>query len=122
VPLITAAILKRQGYECPICRLPVGARTRKSPALDHDHGTGYIRGVLCANCNGIEGKIHNLARRVGTHTDRRTVLERLIAYWDTHSTPQWGGILHHTHKTEDEKRLERAKKAAIRRKKAKEQK
>lgn len=122
VPAVTAAILKRQGNECPICGLPLGARTRKTPALDHDHGTGYLRGVLCLNCNGIEGKIHNLTRRIGTHTDKFAVLENLLKYWRTHAEPQWGGVFHHTHKTAEEKRLERAKKAAARRKKVKETK
>lgn len=122
VPAVTTAILKRQGNVCPICGLQLGARTRKTPALDHDHGTGYIRGVLCLNCNGIEGKIHNLARRIGTHTDKFAVLENLLRYWRDHQEPKWGGLFHHTHKTEEEKRLERAKKAAMRRKKAKETK
>ena len=120
VPAVTVALLKRQENKCALCDGPLGPRTKKTPALDHDHGTGYIRGVLCVNCNGIEGKIHNLVRRAGHAGGKLEFLGRLLAYWELHSTPQWGGIFHHTHKTEEEKRLERNKKAAQRRKKAKE--
>ncbi len=37
----------RQGRRCAICYLPF----QKTPALDHDHTTGQIRGLLCGSCN-----------------------------------------------------------------------
>ena len=42
-------------------------------------------------------------------------LFRLLKYYERHQTPQHGGILHPTHKTEAEKRLARNKKARERR-------
>lgn len=88
---------------------------QKKPALDHDHTTGYIRDVLCLNCNGIEGKIHNLARRGGGSRGSYDFIRALIRYWERHEKPQHGGLFHPTHKTEEEKRLARNAKARKRR-------
>ena len=44
-----AAIHKAQGGKCWICQRATGARRRL--AVDHDHGTGYVRGLLCRTCN-----------------------------------------------------------------------
>lgn len=118
---VTAArdkIKAEQNSICPLCENKFGVR--KKPALDHDHETGFIRGVLCVNCNGMEGKIHNRVRRaMGKAGDKIKWLKNLVAYWEKHATPQWGGVYHPTHKTEEEKRLERNRKARLRRAAAK---
>ena len=44
----------KQGGRCAICLQPTPPA---SQVLDHDHTTGYLRAMLCRNCNGIEGKI-----------------------------------------------------------------
>src|SRR5688572_1686258 len=43
------ALLREQGGRCAICRLkpPPG----QVLSVDHDHGTGKIRGLLCKPCN-----------------------------------------------------------------------
>lgn len=42
------ALLRRQGGKCAICR----ARPRsKRLAVDHNHTTGAVRGLLCSRCN-----------------------------------------------------------------------
>lgn len=41
-------LLKEQGGVCKICRLPPAARRL---AVDHDHDTKVIRGLLCVSCN-----------------------------------------------------------------------
>lgn len=38
-----------QGGKCYICQRATGARRRL--AVDHDHGSGYVRGLLCKTCN-----------------------------------------------------------------------
>lgn len=93
------------------------ANSKKNGVLDHDHNTGYLRDVLCTNCNGIEGQIWRRLHRIGL--DPKEALSNLALYWERHSAPQHGGIFHYTHKTEEEKRLLRNKRARERRNKAK---
>lgn len=50
-------ILKDQGGVCAVCKLPP---TTRAHAVDHDHKTGEIFGLLCFRCNHILiGKIRN---------------------------------------------------------------
>lgn len=59
--LLTKYGLTRLAYEriqsdqkgaCYICRkLPSQTSPRRNLAVDHDHTTGQIRGLLCYNCN-----------------------------------------------------------------------
>lgn len=107
-------LVKAQGGICPLCKGKMG-KTGKSPALDHDHGTGFVRDALCVNCNGIEGKIFNLARRAKNQLTTHQWLLNLSAYYARHDTPRHGGVIHPTHKTEAEKRLARNKKARLKR-------
>ena len=45
-------ILKSQNYACAIC----GKSDEISLAIDHDHATGIVRGMLCNNCNNGLGR------------------------------------------------------------------
>ena len=104
VATVRAAILtKRQEGKCAICHIPLSV-TGPGACLDHNHATGVIRGVLCRNCNGIEGKLKNLVtrgRRGMTHED---YLGQVLRYWLLHTTDKTG-LLYPTHMTPDEKRL-----------------
>lgn len=43
-----AAQLEKQGFGCAIC----GARPKvRRLNIDHEHGSGMVRGLLCARCN-----------------------------------------------------------------------
>jgi hypothetical protein len=109
---------KKQKNLCPLCGGKLGASAKtKQGCLDHDHTTGIIRDVLCRNCNGIEGKIWNLLRRMKKGGGRE-VLTNLVAYYERHDTQPHGQIIHPTHKTPAEKRAEtnakaRKKRAAL---------
>lgn len=76
------AMLKWQGGRCYICRrLPRGSGTRL--AVDHDHVTGAVRGLLCANdewgCNkAVLGNIPTLE-----------MARRVVAYYEKHPIERW---------------------------------
>lgn len=117
IPIVTVKLLAHQKHLCPLCGLKISA-SAKAGALDHDHDTGYIRGVLCRNCNGVEGHIRHWAKRAGAHMNYKEYVAKLLAYWQLHTIPQYGGKIHPTHKTAEEKRVARLKRAkAIRDKK-----
>lgn len=42
---------------CAICRRATGARRRL--AVDHDHRTGEVRGLLCSPCNRLLGHLRD---------------------------------------------------------------
>lgn len=46
-----------QGGVCAICAKAKG--TTKRLAVDHDHATGLVRGLLCYRCNDLLGKIRD---------------------------------------------------------------
>lgn len=46
------ALLKRQGGRCAICRK---VPRKRNLAVDHDHSTGKVRGLLCYMCNSALG-------------------------------------------------------------------
>lgn len=50
-------MLKAQQYVCLIC---LGAdATGRRLAVDHDHTTGKVRGLLCGACNTALGKMRD---------------------------------------------------------------
>lgn len=62
------ALLKLQGGRCAICR----ARPKsKRLAVDHDHKTGVVRGLLCSRCN------HDL---MGAAWDSQAMALALLGY------------------------------------------
>ena len=115
---VTVALLKKQGYVCPLCKGSLKANAKKNPVLDHDHQTGAVRDALCRNCNGLEGKVFNLARRGANGRDPMEWLADVVRYWHRPKKSQHG-LIHPTHKTAEEKRLARNKKARARRAAAK---
>jgi len=44
-------LLLRQNGVCAVC----GSNTNRSLAVDHNHETGKVRGLLCGNCNTALG-------------------------------------------------------------------
>ena len=92
-------ILKKQNFKCAIC----GKDIRNDPgiSLDHQHrisksqeigedGAGLIRGVLCRDCNVLEGKIFNNGiryKQLRTVQSRLDWLRNLIKYYEQEKYP-----------------------------------
>lgn len=114
VAVVKQELLEKQGYKCPLCGGSLKAVTPVNRVLDHDHDSGFCRGVICRGCNGAEGKILGLVSGYGKAGNnkyfQRQFLKNLVEYWETHKVPQTEYI-YPTHKTEVEKREARNKKA-----------
>ena len=67
------AMLAEQGGGCAGCGSVVLDRSGRNLAVDHDHETGLVRGLLCQACNSILGRVR----------DNASVLRRLADYLDT---------------------------------------
>jgi hypothetical protein len=56
------ALLESQGGVCAICGEPELAANQYGPlplAVDHCHGSGAVRGLLCSGCNTGLGKFRD---------------------------------------------------------------
>lgn len=51
------ALYAAQGGVCFICQRATGKS--KKLAVDHDHATGYVRGLLCSVCNNTLGHLRD---------------------------------------------------------------
>lgn len=68
------ALLEEQGRRCKICGALEGERGRPMLAVDHDHETGLVRGLLCDPCN----------RALGMFKDDPEILASAIQYLHAH--------------------------------------
>jgi hypothetical protein len=113
--VVRAALVKEQGGLCPLCERELSYIKPQQRCVDHDHSkegpsAGAIRGVLCSNCNGNEGRIRSRVLCAKGHLSEIEWLQNLLDYWKAHQTNQTG-LIHHTHKTPNEERLLKNKKA-----------
>jgi hypothetical protein len=46
-----------QDHKCAICQFPASEMFHKKLNVDHCHKTGKVRGLLCASCNSLLGRI-----------------------------------------------------------------
>ncbi len=103
-------MLESQGFTCAICHLPCD---EEKAVLDHCHKGGHIRAVLHRGCNAVEGKIVNAMKRYGVKNPIDFL--RNLAEYHVYHAENRTGLIHPTHKTEEEKK-ELAKKRAKRKK------
>lgn len=116
VRAVRLRIAADQGNKCALCGQPLGEKT-KAPVLDHCHTTGEVRGVLHRGCNSLLGKIENGLRIYGLHetANLSRFLHRVLPYMFEGGH----GMLYPTHRTDDEKRELRNKRARAKRAKEK---
>jgi hypothetical protein len=74
-----AEMFRKQDGKCAICRQPELGKDRhgnaRPLAVDHCHGSGNVRELLCYACNSMLGQAR----------DNKETLEAAIAYLDKHS-------------------------------------
>ena len=106
-----ARMLKDQGGLCPLCGEEIDLKIKGEGVIDHDHDTGQIRGILHRSCNAAEGKISNAAARWGAksalYSDIIPYLESVVEYLRKPAS----NFIYPMHKTADDKREERNRKA-----------
>lgn len=117
---VTMKLLKEQGGLCPVCAKPINLTQRSTsgdgPALDHDHRTGHIRGVLHRSCNGGIGKAESIVGRwiTGSMQDEQAIIQdmqRMVNYLLQPNTD----LIYYSHKTEEEaKAAQNAKRRRVR--------
>ena len=90
--------LTEQKGLCALCHLPIEVGEE---ALDHDHKTGHIRGVLHLGCNRAEGMVLNSIKYI-RGVDNTVSLELILAYW---ATDYSANALHPTFKTTRDRRV-----------------
>lgn len=67
--------LSREEYEdmaangCHICGRPSDGSGIRQLAVDHDHKTGAVRGILCWECNVVLGKMNDDPARLRAAAD-----------------------------------------------------
>ena len=120
VRAVTMKLLKEQGGLCPVCAKPISLAQRSTsgdgPALDHDHRTGHIRGVLHRSCNGGIGKAESIVGRwiTGSMQDEQAIIQdmqRMVNYLLQPNTD----LIYYAHKSEEEAKLaQNAKRRKVR--------
>ena len=95
-----------QGKRCALTGYSISLA---EAVADHDHATGHVRGVLHRGVNSLLGKCENNYRRYGVSLPMLRAMAPAIAAYiekDYSNNP-----LYHTHRSEDEKRELRNKRA-----------
>jgi len=67
-------MVARQRSRCAVCRRKRPASDKREWAIDHDHVTGQIRGLLCDRCN----------RAIGLLRDEPKILRAAVQYVERH--------------------------------------
>ena len=63
-------LFERQEGKCAICGIHEDQLSKKGLAIDHDHVTNKVRGLLCGNCN----------RALGFFKDDIEILKKAVDY------------------------------------------
>jgi len=78
-------LLKRQKRKCAICRRNLAKVPPQQQHVDHIHGTGFVRGLLCKSCNNMLGNAKDnpdILRQAADYLDERGEGENPEAWMD----------------------------------------
>lgn len=75
-------VWSEQQGKCFVCRQDLVLGVKNGYAIDHDHQTGQVRGILCTGCN----------LSIGHAGDNSNRLRALAAYLDYHETSNKTGM------------------------------
>jgi len=101
-------LLDQQAGRCLLCFETIEAG---DDVLDHDHKSGFVRGVLHSGCNAMLGHIENNRPRYRLMGGR---LRRWMSSAFDYIHKDYSHLpLHHTQRTDDEKRLLKNKRARV---------
>ena len=100
-PLRELKLQEQQGL-CALCGEPLKI---EEAVLDHCHRSGFIRGVIHNKCNTLLGKIESFVHRY-KHPNVESFLRGCYLYMETTTD-----IIHPTHRTDEERKLLRNKRA-----------
>jgi hypothetical protein len=114
IPPFREAGLSAQGGIDPITGLPI-----LDPVADHDHASGRMRRVLDRRTNAWEGSVVSSFRRRGMLKMGANLPGCLRALADYLETDWSANPLHPTHRTAEEKKAKRNRRARLKRKRAK---
>lgn len=56
-----AEMLEKQDHKCAVCGIDEKHAENSRLCVDHDHGTGKVRGLLCKKCNQAIGLLQDNA-------------------------------------------------------------
>jgi hypothetical protein len=98
-----AALLAGQDGKCALCEEEI---REGQDTLDHDHGTGHCRMVLCRACNSAEGRVLHWIKRSNAK-DVEQWIKNLAWYWQQDWTDN---PLYPTHKSYIEKEIAKLRK------------
>lgn len=113
------AELRKKYYQeqlglCALCREHIDPL---EAVLDHDHKSGYLRGVLHRGCNAYIGSMENNLARNRISTNRLSlILINFMNYISQHKD-----LRHPTHYTPEERAIKTKQRLARRRKQSKNQ-
>lgn len=112
---IRAEMLSNQSYTCALCKKSCDP---SEAALDHDHKSGRVRGVLHSSCNILLGKVENFTARYGQALIRHDRLHDALSNMNGYIKRDYSeNKLHYRHKTPEDKLILKYKRLVKRSKK-----
>ena len=70
------ALYKQNDGKCHLCDKELDMLKKQTVHVDHCHETGKVRGMLCAPCNTLIGRVENLGEKITNYLQKLTNKKR----------------------------------------------